>query len=65
MLLLFIKDGIQIIITPLNILGKQSVDSLAAMGIQGVTVTALNATRQTFKVSDVFVVHLPLTSYCK
>ena len=51
--LLFMKDGIQIIITPLNILGKQSVDSLAAIGIQGVTVTAENATRQTFKVSIV------------
>ena len=49
--LLFKKDGIQIVITPLNILGKQSVDSLAGMGIQGVTVTAENATRQTFKVS--------------
>jgi superfamily II DNA helicase RecQ len=49
--LLFKKDGIQIVITPLNILGKQSVNSLAAMGIQGVTVTAENATRQTFKVS--------------
>jgi superfamily II DNA helicase RecQ len=49
--LLFKKDGIQIVITPLNILGKQNVDSLAAMGIQGITVTAENTTRQTFKVS--------------
>ena len=49
--LLFKKDGIQIVITPLNILGKQNVASLAAMGIEGVTVTAENANRQTFKVS--------------
>jgi len=49
--LLFRKDGIQIVITPLNILGKQNVKSLAVMGIQGITVTAENATRQTFKVS--------------
>jgi len=49
--LLFKKDGIQIVITPLNILRKQNVASLAAMGIEGVTVTAENANRQTFKVS--------------
>jgi superfamily II DNA helicase RecQ len=49
--LLFKKERIQIVITPLNILGKQNVDSLAAMGIQAITVTAENATRQTFKVS--------------
>jgi hypothetical protein len=49
--LLFKGDVIQIVITPLNILGKQNVDSLAAMDIQGITVIAENATRQTFKVS--------------
>ena len=51
--LLFKKDGIQIVITPLNILGKQNVKSLVKMGIQGITVTAENATMQTFKVSEV------------
>src|SRR6267154_5366199 len=49
--LLFKKDGIQIVITPLNILRKQNVASLAAMGIEGVTVIAENTNRQTFKVS--------------
>jgi len=49
--LLFRKDGIQIVVTPLNILRKQNVKGLAVMGIQGITVTAENATRQTFKVS--------------
>ena len=48
--LLFNGDGIQIVVTPLNILGKQNVESLAKMGIQGITVTAENATMQTFKV---------------
>jgi superfamily II DNA helicase RecQ len=48
--LLFKKDGIQVIITPLNILGKQNVKSLQTMGISGITVTAENATKQTFKV---------------
>lgn len=46
--LLFKKDEIQIIITSLNILGKQNVKSLKAMSI---TVTAGNATKQTFKVT--------------
>ncbi|KIM86618.1 hypothetical protein PILCRDRAFT_4531 [Piloderma croceum F 1598] len=47
--LLFKKDGIQIVVTPLNILGKQNVNNLAKLGIQGITVTAENATTQTFK----------------
>lgn len=38
--LLFKKDGIQVVVTPLNILGKQNVESLATMGIRGITVTA-------------------------
>ncbi|KAF7964372.1 hypothetical protein HWV62_9299, partial [Athelia sp. TMB] len=50
--LLFKKDGIQVVITPLNVLGKQSVQSLAKMGIQGITVTAENATKETFIVSQ-------------
>src|SRR3984885_10148371 len=40
--LLFKKDGIQVVITPLNILGKQNVESLKVMGIRGITVTAEN-----------------------
>ena len=49
--LLFNKEGIQVVITPLNVLGKQSVESLAKMGIKGITVTAENATQETFEVS--------------
>jgi superfamily II DNA helicase RecQ len=48
--LLFKKDGIQVIITPLNILGKQNILSLEVIGISGITVTAKNATKWTFKV---------------
>jgi outer membrane PBP1 activator LpoA protein len=48
--LLFKRDGIQIVVTPLNILGKQNVESLEKMGIQGITMTAENVTMQTFKV---------------
>ncbi|KZP14844.1 P-loop containing nucleoside triphosphate hydrolase protein [Athelia psychrophila] len=54
--LLFREDGIQIIITPINYLGKQNVDSLANMpeGIEAITVTAKNATKETFEVGGHF-----------
>jgi hypothetical protein len=48
--LLFRLDGIQIIITPLNILGKQNVNSLTALGISSIALSAENATIQNFKV---------------
>ncbi|KAJ7773935.1 P-loop containing nucleoside triphosphate hydrolase protein, partial [Mycena metata] len=47
--LLFIPDGIQIVVTPLNILGKQNVDSLAKVGISAVTITAETATAENFQ----------------
>jgi ATP-dependent DNA helicase RecQ len=48
--LLFIPDGIQIVVTPLNILGKQNVDSLAKVGISAITITAETATPENFQV---------------
>jgi superfamily II DNA helicase RecQ len=48
--LLFVPEGIQIIITPLNILGKQNVDSLTKVGIEAITVTAETATEKNFQV---------------
>ncbi|KAF8240763.1 hypothetical protein L208DRAFT_1383678 [Tricholoma matsutake] len=51
--LLFIPDGIQIVVTPLNILGKQNVDILAKVGINAVSVTAEMATAATFQVTVV------------
>jgi superfamily II DNA helicase RecQ len=50
--LLFRLDGIQIIITPLNILGKQNVDALAALGIKGIALSAETATVENFKVGS-------------
>ncbi|KAJ7199113.1 P-loop containing nucleoside triphosphate hydrolase protein [Mycena haematopus] len=47
--LLFQTDGIQLVITPLNILGQQNVAQLAAMGISGITITAETATHKNFQ----------------
>ncbi|KAJ6570683.1 P-loop containing nucleoside triphosphate hydrolase protein [Mycena sp. CBHHK59/15] len=47
--LLFIPDGIQIVVTPLNILGKQNVDSLAKVGISAITITAETASEENFQ----------------
>ncbi|KAJ7207018.1 hypothetical protein C8J57DRAFT_1727419 [Mycena rebaudengoi] len=47
--LLFIPDGIQIVVTSLNILGKQNVDSLAKVGISAITITADTATAENFR----------------
>ena len=50
--LLFRPSGIQIIITPLNILGKQNVDALVALDIKGIVLSAETATAENFKVSS-------------
>jgi ATP-dependent DNA helicase RecQ len=50
MLLLFMPEGVELVITPLNILGKQNVDSLKNVGIEAITVTAETATEQNFQV---------------
>ena len=48
--LLFRTSGIQIIITPLNILGKQNVAQLTSFGISAIALSAENATAENFKV---------------
>ena len=48
--LLFRPDGIQIIITPLNILRKQNVDTLTGLGISRIALHAKTATAKNFKV---------------
>jgi superfamily II DNA helicase RecQ len=48
--LLFIPDAVQIVITPLNILGKQTVETLGKVGIQAITITAESATVENFQV---------------
>lgn len=48
--LLLVPDGIQIVVAPLNILGKQNVDSLAKVGIRSICISAETATEENFKV---------------
>ncbi|KIK72934.1 hypothetical protein PAXRUDRAFT_21420 [Paxillus rubicundulus Ve08.2h10] len=47
--LLFRPDGIQIIVTPLNMLGKQNATSLAKAGIRAIAVNSETATPLTFQ----------------
>lgn len=54
-LLMAIKDGINvmvIVVTPLNLLGKQNVESLGKMGLTGVAVDHESANAKTFKVNS-------------
>ena len=48
--LLFSQEGIQIVVTPLNILGEQNVQTLTKLGIKGISMTAETATKENFKV---------------
>ena len=48
--LLFYEGGIQIVISPLNLLSKQNVDNLATNYINAIAVTAKNVNNQTFQV---------------
>ena len=50
--LLFRKDGIQIVVTPLNMLGTQNVKELASYGISACDVRAETATPKLFQVSQ-------------
>ncbi|KAJ6458557.1 P-loop containing nucleoside triphosphate hydrolase protein [Mycena vitilis] len=47
--LLFRTGGIQLVISPLNILGQQNVAQLAGMNIQGITITGETATPRNFQ----------------
>ncbi|KAH7917314.1 P-loop containing nucleoside triphosphate hydrolase protein [Leucogyrophana mollusca] len=47
--LLFDKTSIQIVITPLNLLGKQNVESLEKAGIHAISIHAGTATAQNFQ----------------
>jgi ATP-dependent DNA helicase RecQ len=52
-LLMALKDGLDpmvIVVTPLNLLGKQNVDSLAKMNLLAVAVDGQNAKAETFRV---------------
>ena len=60
--LLFREHGIQIIVTPLNILGKQNVDQLAAMGIKAKFLDSKEASNlQNFKVRSIQALNYVIT----
>ncbi|KIO12248.1 hypothetical protein M404DRAFT_44354, partial [Pisolithus tinctorius Marx 270] len=48
--LLFWPAGIQIVVTPLNLLGKQNVMSLVKAGIQAISISSEMATPANFQV---------------
>jgi ATP-dependent DNA helicase RecQ len=50
--LLFQADGIQLVISPLNILGDQNVQELKEMNIEAIAITSETATFQNFQVSN-------------
>ncbi|KAH9831739.1 P-loop containing nucleoside triphosphate hydrolase protein [Rhodofomes roseus] len=47
--LLFREDGIQIVVTPLNILGTQNEQELASIGVRAIAIRAETATPQVFR----------------
>ncbi|KAG6380519.1 hypothetical protein JVT61DRAFT_8683 [Boletus reticuloceps] len=49
--LLFRLNGIQIVVTPLNLLGKQNAASLAKAGIRAIAISSETATLSNFAVS--------------
>ena len=59
--LLFRPDGIQIIVTPLNLLGQQNVESLAKAGIRAIAISAETATASNLHVSSSRETYLNLT----
>lgn len=54
--LLFRPTGIQIVVTPLNQLGQQNVESLLKVGIESISINADTATQENFRVSSTQVV---------
>jgi superfamily II DNA/RNA helicase len=47
------EDKMELIVTPLNILGKQTIRDLASAGINAIAVSKENATKQTFEVCGI------------
>ena len=59
--LLFRPQGIQLVVTPLNILGEQNTMILDRLGIEGIFISAATASEHNFQVSfDCFHVYLCL-----
>ena len=53
--LLFRPLGILLVITPLNILGKQNVATLEKAGIEGIFISARTAMEENFRVSNALI----------
>ena len=51
--LLFRPNGIQLVVTPLNLLGTQNECDLGVLGMRAVAVRAETATPQVFRVSEI------------
>lgn len=52
---LFHKEkGIQIVVTALNLLGKQNIDTLTKAGIKGISINAETATAHNFRVKFLY-----------
>ena len=49
--LLFHPTGVQIVVTPLNILGQQNIGTLSKAGVKGIFISAKTASKQNFSVS--------------
>ena len=47
--LLFHKGGVQMVVTPLNLLGTVNVDDLVSKGFTAIAISAENATKKNFK----------------
>ena len=62
--LLFCPNGIQIIVTPLNQLGKQQVEDLESMGMQAIAINADTANKNNYKVRTSIITILCHNSEC-
>ncbi|KAI5982246.1 P-loop containing nucleoside triphosphate hydrolase protein [Pisolithus albus] len=60
--ILFHPGGIQIVVTPLNALGRQNVASLARAGIKAIAINAETATPANFSAIDTFEYHTIIVS---
>ncbi|KAJ7501820.1 P-loop containing nucleoside triphosphate hydrolase protein, partial [Mycena galericulata] len=63
LLLLFNTAGIQLVVSPLNILGEQNVQQLAAMGLKGINITADTANADNFRIRAALYIDLE-GKYC-
>ena len=48
--LLFLPNGVQIVVTPLNILGQQNVETLRKVGVEGIFIPSSDATCMNYQV---------------